>query len=70
MLLYSKNTLILTPLVVFTFIILISSPVNAIEQIENENSSNYTEIELKKITLSQLDPVYCEVRENHLVCKK
>ena len=30
---------------------------------------DYTEIELKKIYLSQLDPVYCEVIENHLVCK-
>ena len=69
MLLYLKNTLILILLVVFTFVFFILSPVNAIEQIENE-SSHYTEIKLKKITLHQLDPVYCEVRENHLVCKK
>ena len=66
--LYSRNTLILTLLIIFTFVFLIPFPVNVIDQIENENS-NYIEIGFKKISLKQLDPFQCEVRENHLVCK-
>ena len=64
---YPKN--ILTLLIVFTLVFLIPFQVNAIDKIINENI-NYIKIGLKEISLSQLNPVYCEVRENQLNCKK
>ena len=69
MYLYSPNPLLLI-LITYIFVFLIPVSINAIDQKENEKS-NYTEIEFKKITRihNQLDPVYCELRENHLICK-
>ena len=69
MYIYSKNTLILTLLVVFTFVFFIPVSINAIDQIEKENN-NYTKIELKKIYLTKLNPFHCEVKENALLCKE
>lgn len=63
-----RNSLLLILLITFTFLFLISIPINAIEQKEKEIIK---EIEFKKITIThnQLDPIYCEVRENHFICK-
>ena len=69
MYIYSKNTLILILLIVFIFVFFIPVSIHAIDQIEKENN-NYTEIGLKNIYLSQLDPVYCELIEDALVCKQ
>ena len=70
MYLYSRNTLLLILLIAYIFVFLIPVSINAVDQKENE-MSNYTQIEFKKITRpnNQLDPVYCEVRENYLICK-
>ncbi len=50
-------------------ILLIPVHANGIDQIENVEEIDSIEIRFKKISLSQLDPIYCEVRENHLVVK-
>lgn len=42
---------------------------NGVDQKENVEGIDFIENRFNEISLSQLDPIYCEVIENHLSCK-
>ncbi|HEX6671259.1 MAG TPA: hypothetical protein VF084_03430 [Nitrososphaeraceae archaeon] len=50
-------------------ILLTSLPANGVDQKENVEGIDFIENRFNEISLSLLDPIYCEVIENHLSCK-
>jgi hypothetical protein len=50
-------------------ILLIPLQANGVDQKENAEGIDFIKNRFNKISLSQLDPIYCEVIENHLSCK-
>jgi hypothetical protein len=50
-------------------ILLTSLPANGVDQKEKVEGIDFIENRFNEISLSLLDPIYCEVIENHLSCK-